>query len=317
MFSFIGKNGKLLKTFYSDTFPIPLPSDHRFPIDKYRLLRELIIADGLIPQNDLSIPEPASDADILLAHDKDYLEMIKSGLLSENEIRRLGFPWSPELVERSRRSVGGTIAACRAAIYDGIAFNLAGGTHHAHPGFGSGYCLLNDCAIAARVVQREGLAQKIIILDCDVHQGDGTAAIFSNDQSVFTFSIHGARNFPFHKQTSDLDLELEDAATDQEYLKTLEFGLDKISSRFNPDLAIYLAGADLYYGDRLGRLALTKEGIIARDKTIFQYSQRLGLPTAVVLAGGYASKISDSVEIHLNTVRFATKTAAIFQKIYA
>jgi acetoin utilization deacetylase AcuC-like enzyme len=317
MTSFIGKNGKLLKIFYSDTFPIPLPSDHRFPIAKYRLLRESIIADGLIPQTELVIPDPASDADILLVHDKNYLVKIISGSLSQKEIRRLGFPWSKELVERSRRSVGGTIAACRAALSDGIAVNLAGGTHHAHPGFGSGYCLLNDCAIAARVVQRDGLVHKIAILDCDVHQGDGTAAIFSNDQSVFTFSIHGARNFPFHKQTSDLDLELEDGTTDQEYLQVLEFGLDKISSLFNPDLAIFLAGADLYYGDRLGRLALTKEGINARDKTIFQYSQRLGLPTAVVLAGGYASKISDSVEIHLNTVRLATKTAAIFQKIYA
>ncbi len=317
MTSFIGKNGRLLKIFYSDTFPIPLPPDHRFPIGKYRLLRESIIADSLIPRPELLIPDPAREADILLVHDKDYLERIISGSLSEKEIRRLGFPWSPELVERSRRSVGGTIAACKSAINDGIAVNLAGGTHHAHPGSGSGYCLLNDCAIAARVVQRENLAEKIVILDCDVHQGDGTAAIFTNDQSVFTFSIHGARNFPFYKQTSDLDLELEDGTSDEGYLQALKYGLDETFSQFEPNLAIYLAGADLYYGDRLGRLALTKEGITTRDRIVFQYSQRLGLPIAVVMAGGYASKISDSVEIHLNTVRQATNTAAIFQKLYA
>jgi acetoin utilization deacetylase AcuC-like enzyme len=180
MISSIGKNGELLKIFYSDTFPIHLPPDHRFPGDKYRLLRESIIEDGLTPEPDLLIPDPASNTDILLVHDSDYLDKIIAGSLSEKEVRRLGFPWSPELVERSRRSVGGTIAACRTAINDGIGVNLAGGTHHAHPGFGSGYCLLNDCAIAARVMQKESLAERVVILDCDVHQGDGTAALFQS-----------------------------------------------------------------------------------------------------------------------------------------
>ena len=179
-----------MKIYYSDTFPIPLPPDHRFPGDKYHLLRQQIQKDHLVPDQDLLVPDPASDADILLAHHPDYLEKVIKGSLSEKEVRRIGFPWSPQLVERSRRSVGGTIAACRAALNDGIGVNLAGGTHHAHPGFGSGYCLLNDCAIAARVMQSEGLANQVVILDCDVHQGDGTAAIFSNDASVFTFSIH-------------------------------------------------------------------------------------------------------------------------------
>jgi acetoin utilization deacetylase AcuC-like enzyme len=167
------------------------------------------------------------------------------------------------------------------------------------------------------VIQNEGLAERVVILDCDVHQGDGTALIFSSDPSVFTFSIHGARNFPFHKQTSDLDLELEDGTSDQEYLRALEKGLEETFSRFEADLAIFLAGADLYYNDHLGRLALTKGGISARDEVVFHYSQRLGLPTAVVMAGGYAPNISDSVDIHLNTVRLASKTAAIFQRIYA
>jgi acetoin utilization deacetylase AcuC-like enzyme len=317
MISFIGRNGKLLKIFFSDTFPIPLPPDHRFPGDKYRLLRESIAEDGLVTEPELLIPDPASDGDILLVHHQDYLERVITGSLSEKEVRRIGFPWSPQLVERSRRSVGGTIAACRAALEEGIGVNLAGGTHHAHPGFGSGYCLLNDCAIAARVVQKEGLAERVLILDCDVHQGDGTAVMFSRDPNVFTFSIHGARNFPFHKQASDLDLELKDGTTDQAYLQALEKGLEETFSRFEPDLAIYLAGADVYQDDRLGRLALTKEGIAARDEIVFQNSQRLGLPTAVVMAGGYAREITDSVDIHLNTVRLASKTAAIFQKIYA
>lgn len=317
MILFIGRNGEHLKAFYSDRFPVPLPPGHRFPIDKYRLLREAIIENQVLPDRDLLIPDPASDEQILLAHHQDYIERVVNGALSGKEIRRIGFPWSPQLVERSRRSIGGTIAACRAALDDGIGVNLAGGTHHAHPGFGSGYCLLNDCAIAARVVQNEGIADRVVILDCDVHQGDGTALIFSNDPSVFTFSIHGARNFPFHKQTSDLDLELEDGTSDQEYLRALENGLEETFSRFKPDLAIFLAGADLYHNDRLGRLALTKAGISARDELVFRYSQRSELSTAVVMAGGYAPNISDSVDIHLNTVRLASKTAANFRRIYA
>jgi acetoin utilization deacetylase AcuC-like enzyme len=315
MISSIGKNGELLKIFYSDTFPIHLPPDHRFPGDKYRLLRESIIEDGLTPEPDLLIPDPASNTDILLVHDSDYLDKIIAGSLSEKEVRRLGFPWSPELVERSRRSVGGTIAACRTAINDGIGVNLAGGTHHAHPGFGSGYCLLNDCAIAARVMQKESLAERVVILDCDVHQGDGTAVIFSKDASVFTFSIHGLKNFPFHKPASDLDVGLEDGTTDQEYLKSLKEGLDETFSRFEPDLAIYLAGADLYHDDRLGRLALTKEGIAVRDELVYDYCQRSGLSIAVVLAGGYARQINDSVDIHLNTIRQAAKTSASYQSV--
>jgi acetoin utilization deacetylase AcuC-like enzyme len=313
--SCIGRNGELLKIYYSDTFPIPLPPDHRFPGDKYRLLRQQIQKDQLVPDQDLLVPDPASDADILLVHHQDYLDKVIDGSLSEKEVRRIGFPWSPQLVERSRRSVGGTIAACRAALNDGMGVNLAGGTHHSHPGFGSGYCLLNDCAIAARGMQREDLVNQVVILDCDVHQGDGTAVIFSNDASVFTFSIHGLNNFPFHKEASDLDLELEDGTSDQEYLRALEMGLEETFSHFEADLAIYLAGADLFHDDRLGRLALTKKGIETRDELVFQYCQQKRLPTAVVMAGGYAREISDSVDIHLNTIRMAAKTAGLYHTV--
>ena len=302
-----------MKTFYSDRFHIPLPPDHRFPIDKYKRLRKAIINERVVPNRNLFVPDPANDAQIRFAHSADYQERVVRGELSEKEIRRIGFPWSPELVERSRRSVGGTIAACRAALHEGIAVNLAGGTHHAHPNFGSGYCLLNDCAIAARVVQAENLAQRIVILDCDVHQGDGTAAIFSSDPSVFTFSIHGAGNFPFHKKASDLDLALEDGTSDQEYLQALEEGLAQAFTRFSADLAIYLAGADSYFDDRLGRLALSKEGLTRRDQLVFRYCQGAGLPVAIVMAGGYGRDVADTVDIHHGTVGLAAKIADSIQ----
>jgi len=313
MTSFTGIDGDCLKTFYSDRFHIPLPADHRFPIDKYRRLRKAIVEERLVPDRNLLIPDPANDDQIRFAHSVDYQERVVRGELSEKEIRRIGFPWSPELVERSRRSVGGTIAACRAALDEGIAVNLAGGTHHAHSNFGSGFCLLNDCAIAARVMQAEDLAQRIVILDCDVHQGDGTAAIFSSDPSVFTFSIHGARNFPFHKMASDLDLALEDGTSDQKYLQELEEGFAQTFIRFKGDLAIYLAGADPYFDDRLGRLALSKEGLARRDQLVFRYCQRAGLPVAIVMAGGYARDVTDTVDIHLSTVDLAAKISESIQ----
>lgn len=296
-----------MKTFSSDHFIIPLPADHRFPIEKYTRLRQSILEQGVISSQELHVPDPADDEQIRLAHQADYLERVISGSLSDKEIRRIGFPWSQELVERSRRSVGGTIAACRAAIKDGVAVNLAGGTHHAHPDFGSGYCLLNDCAIAARTMQAEEHAQRVVILDCDVHQGDGTAAIFSSDATVFTYSIHGARNFPFHKVCSDVDIALEDGTSDEPYLQSLESGLDQVFTQLKADLAIYLAGADPYFDDRLGRLSLTKTGLSKRDRLVFRYCQEAGIPIAVVMAGGYARDINDTVDIHVSTVRLAAE----------
>ena len=303
---FIGRLGEGLKTYYSDQFILPLPPDHRFPIDKYSRLRQTILEQGIVTAQDLRIPEPASLEQIGYAHHNDYIERVFNGRLSNKEIRRIGFPWSPELVERSRRSVGGTIAACRAAFQDGIAINLAGGTHHAHADFGSGFCVFNDCAIAARTMQGEDRTSQVVILDCDVHQGDGTAAIFSSDPSIFTFSIHGARNFPFRKEHSDLDFAMEDGTGDEKHLNALEDGLEQIFSQFEASLVIYLAGADPYIDDRLGRLALSKVGLGKRDQLVLRHTQEAGLPLAIVMAGGYGRDINDPVDIHTNTVCLAS-----------
>jgi acetoin utilization deacetylase AcuC-like enzyme len=225
------------------------------------------------------------------------------------EVRRLGFPWSHELIERSRRSVGGTIAACRSALEDSIAVNLSGGTHHAFPDHGQGFCVLNDAAIAARVMQEEALVQKLIILDCDVHQGNGTAAIFTDDPTVFTFSIHAQSNFPFHKEASDLDIALEDGVDDKQYLSALQSGLREALQAAQADQVIYLAGADPHHRDRLGKLALSKAGLAARDRLVMDLCLNSDLALAVVMSGGYGKRIEDTVEIHLQTVTIAAEMA--------
>jgi acetoin utilization deacetylase AcuC-like enzyme len=298
-----------MKAFYSDVFVLPLPPDHRFPMAKYRLLRERILAEGIVAPDDLRIPDAATDDDLLLAHDADYLDKVKSGDLSAKEQRRIGFPWSAEMVERSRRSSGATMAACRAALDEGIAVNLAGGTHHAFRDHGEGYCVFNDSAVAARVMQREGRVRRVVVLDCDVHQGNGTAAILAGDRSVFTFSVHGAKNFPFRKERSDLDVELPDGTTDAAYLEAVEEGARRAIAMANADLAIYLAGADPYSGDRLGRMAVSMAGLAERDRIIFGLCRENGLPVAVTMAGGYAPNVADIVEIHTQTVRLAAGKA--------
>ena len=272
----------------------------------------MVIAEQIVPVDDLLVPEPATQEQICLAHDPTYVIKVFEGALNKREIRRIGFPWSPQLVVRSQRSVGGTIAACRSALKAGVAANLAGGTHHAHRDFGSGYCLLNDCAVAIKVIQREILAERVLVIDCDVHQGDGTAAIFASDPSVFTFSIHGARNFPFHKVPSNLDVELDDGTEDEAYLQALEAGINQAFDAFSSDLVIYLAGADPYRDDRLGRLALTKQGLAARDEWVFSTCQQAGLPVAIVMSGGYARDIVDTAAIHKETVRLAAMHAKSF-----
>jgi acetoin utilization deacetylase AcuC-like enzyme len=294
-----------MKIFYCDHFVLPLPPGHRFPIQKYVILRERVMAAGLIPPQNLTVPEPATDQQVLRVHNEDYLQRVKSGCLTSKEMRRIGFPWSPQLVERSRRSVGGTLSTCRAALLDGIAANLAGGTHHAFPDHGQGYCVFNDSAIAARAMQAEGKAGRVVIIDCDVHQGDGTATIFKDDPTVFTFSIHGARNFPFHKAQSDLDIELEDGTGDGAYLEALQGGVERALALARAELVIYLAGADPYAGDRLGRLALSKAGLAARDRMVLELCRRAGIPVAIVMAGGYAHQVQDTVDIHFQTVRIA------------
>jgi len=294
-----------MKAFYHDHFVLPLPEGHRFPMSKYSLLRDRLLADASLIDVQLLESDPASDDQLLRVHTPEYLERVKQGILSQKEIRRLGFPWSPQLLERSRRSVGGTIAACRAALQEGIAANLAGGTHHAHPDYGSGYCVFNDAAVAARTMQAEDRAKRILIVDCDVHQGDGTAAIFAGDPSVYTFSIHGAKNFPFHKKESDLDLALPDGTGDTAYLEALEAGLDKSLQSYTFDLAIFLAGADAYGDDRLGRLNLSKAGLCQRDRLVFERCRQVGVPVALAMAGGYARQVEETVEIHAQTIRIA------------
>ena len=294
-----------MEIFYSDSFVLPLPPGHRFPMSKYALLRERVAAASLVPPERLRIPQPADDTELARAHDPGYLRRVQAGELTAQEIRRIGFPWSPQMTERSRRSAGATIAACRAALAGQVGVNLAGGTHHAFADHGAGYCVFNDSAVAARAMQAEGRARRVVILDCDVHQGDGTAAILQGDDSVFTFSIHGAKNFPFHKQQSDLDLELPDGTSDDAYLDALEQGVRQAITAARAELAIYLAGADPYFDDRLGRLALTKAGLAERDRVIFHYARAAGLPLAISMAGGYARKIEDTVDIHFQTVAAA------------
>ena len=298
-----------MQIFYSDTFVLPLPDGHRFPMEKYALLRERVAASGIVAPADLRLPEPASDADLLRAHHAEYVRRVQSGQLTPQEIRRIGFPWSPGMVERSRRSSGATMAACRAALRDGFAANLAGGTHHAYADHGEGYCVFNDSAVAARAMQAEGRARRVVIVDCDVHQGNGTAAILAGDETIFTFSIHGAKNFPFHKEQSDLDIALDDGAGDQEFLDALDHGLCQSLEQSRADLAIYLAGADPFHDDKLGRLKLTKAGLAERDRMVFEYCQGAGIPVAISMAGGYARDVRDAVDIHFATVRRAAELA--------
>jgi acetoin utilization deacetylase AcuC-like enzyme len=298
-----------MKIFYSDTFVLPLPDSHRFPIQKYALLRQRVIESGLFPPEDICIPEAATDAQLRLAHDEDYIKKVKRGTLSEKEVRRMGFPWSPELAERSRRSVGGTISACRAALTDGIAVNLAGGTHHAGRDHGEGFCVFNDAAVAAKTMQAEQRIKRVLIIDCDVHQGNGTAAIMAGDPNVFTFSIHGEKNFPFRKVASDLDIGLDNGTGDLEYLEILGEGLWRALAQANADLAIYLAGADPYKGDRLGLLNLSKEGLLTRDRMVLEACVEKGLPVAIAMSGGYAHDVSEIADIHFQTVRLAAQMA--------
>lgn len=298
-----------MKILYSDTYTVRLPDGHRFPMSKYALLRQAVEAAGLVPPGDLRPAPPATDEEILRAHDRDYLERLVAGDLTVKEIRRIGLPWSPELVVRARHAVGGTIAACRAALEDGLAVNLAGGTHHAFPDHGQGFCLLNDVVIAARAMLAEGRARQVLVVDCDAHQGNGTAAMARGDDSILTFSIHNESNFPLFKEQSDLDLALPDDTGDEGYLAALDAGLAQILERMEGELAIYLAGADPFERDRLGKLALTKEGLARRDRLVLDCCREAGLAVAVVMGGGYSPRVEDIVDIHLQTVRAAAEAA--------
>ena len=299
-----------MKAFYADHFVLPLPQGHRFPMEKYSRLRDLV---GNLQGIELVEAPPASDTQILYAHDPNYLIKILEGKLSPQEQREIGFPWSEKMVERSRRSAGATVAAAKTSLEEGIAVNLAGGTHHAYRDMGSGFCVFNDSVIAARALQKEVSSKlKIAVIDLDVHQGNGTASILQNDVSIFTLSIHGENNFPFKKEQSDLDLGLADECNDETYLHALDQCLDQLNSRFNTDCIIYLAGADPHEGDRLGKLKLSKEGMRLRDEAVLEFARSKKCPIAFSMAGGYGKEIGSTVDIHLQTI----KTALHFQEQY-
>lgn len=294
-----------MRVFHSDHFVLPLPPGHRFPMEKYRLLRERVAAWG---GAELLVPEAATDAELLRVHSADWVGRVARGELTREEVRRVGFPWSPGLVERSRRSVGATLAAARCALDDGSAANLAGGTHHAFAHRGEGFCVFNDVAVAARAVQAEGRAARVAVVDLDVHQGNGTAAIFRGDDTVFTLSVHGANNYPFRKEDGDLDVELPDGSGDDAFLSAVERSVP-LALAHGPELVFYLAGADPFHDDRLGRLAVTRDGLARRDQMVFELCAAAGVPVAVVMSGGYAQRVEDTVEIHFNTVRAAARLA--------
>jgi acetoin utilization deacetylase AcuC-like enzyme len=292
-----------VRAYYCDHFVFPLPEGHRFPMVKYRLLRERVAAAAIA---ELHVPKAATREELKRVHTADYVGRAHNGTLSGDEVRRIGFPFSAELVERSRRSVGGTISASRAALENGASVNMAGGTHHAFAGHGEGFCVFNDVAVAVRAHQATGAASRFAVLDLDVHQGNGTARIFTDDDAVFTLSVHGEKNFPFRKESSDLDLELPDGCEDERYLETADYGI-RSALADAPDLAFYVAGADPYVHDRLGRLAVTKEGLAQRDRLVFEHCARAGVPVAVVMSGGYAAEVTDTVDIHEHTVRAAAQ----------
>lgn len=291
-----------MKILYTDHFVLPLPEGHRFPMQKYSLLREAVQA--FAPES-LEVAPAANDHELLLAHDAAYVHCMSHGTLTATEIRQIGFPWSPLMAERARRSTGATLAAAKASLTERCAINLAGGTHHAFRDHGEGFCCYNDAAVAARVLQRDFGIKRVLICDLDVHQGNGTASIFSGDPTVFTFSMHGARNYPVRKEISTLDVELDDGCGDETYLQKLRTHLPKIIAEFQPNAMIYLAGADPYEGDRLGRLKLTKAGLQARDRFVMTTARDANIPITVTMAGGYAHDVTDIVDIHFTTVRTA------------
>lgn len=273
------------------------------------MLRERVAAE--LPKIRLLEPDPLSDAALALAHAPDYIDRLARGDLSRKEMMAIGFPWSEQMVARSRRSAGATVMACRAALQDGAAVNLAGGTHHAYADRGEGFCCFNDVVVAARVMRQEERAARTLIIDLDVHQGNGSASMAREDPAIFTFSMHGADNYPFVKEVSDLDIELADGTGDDEYLDRLDAALIQIAGRFDPQLVIYLAGADPFHDDRLGRLGLSKQGLLARDQRVFGYARARGLPVAVAMGGGYGRRIEDTVDVHFQTVNCALQHVSL------
>jgi acetoin utilization deacetylase AcuC-like enzyme len=314
-----------VKTFYATPHVQQLPPGHRFPMGKYELLRARLSAE--LPQLQTALATPATDGELALVHTPAYIDAVQHGTLSEAALREIGFPWTPGMVERARRSSGATIMASRAAAQEGVGANLAGGTHHAYRDRGSGFCVFNDVAVATRLMQAEwsraqareraGAQDRVLrvaVIDLDVHQGNGTAHIFQGDDSVFTLSLHGARNFPFRKESGDLDVNLPDGCGDDEYLHALEQALDELGRRFEPQRVYYLAGADPHEGDRLGRLKLTFDGLEARDRRVFDWAWQRRIPLTLTMAGGYGTRIEDTVQVQMNTFRVALQYWQVWQR---
>ena len=290
--------------FYPDTPDLPLPPGHRFPAGKYSMLRERIVTEGTLGHARLVKSPVSTVVELTLAHDAAYISAVLDGTLSADIQRRIGLPWSETLVARSRATTGGSIAAARSALETGLSGQLAGGTHHAHRDFGSGYCVFNDLAVAALTLLAEARVERIAIIDLDVHQGDGNAAILADNPSVFVLSLHGEKNFPFRKVPSTLDIGLPDGTEDQAYMRALAGALEHIAE-FRPELVLYLSGADPLKSDTLGRLALTFEGLEERDRMVFQFCRRRGIPVSIAIGGGYADPITDSVQAYATTFRVA------------
>lgn len=291
-----------MRVFYTPRYYADIGRGHVFPIRKFELVRDRLLLEGTLRSTDIIEPQPAAIDDVLLVHTEDYVTRLRAGTLTPREIRRLGLPWSKALVRRSFLATGGTLNAARWALKERVGSNLAGGTHHAFPDRGEGFCVLNDVAIAIRVLKRDGLIKRAAVIDCDVHQGNGTADIFAEDESVFTFSMHGAKNYPLFKARSTLDVELADQTPDAVYLETLAAHLPLVFAHA-PDLVFYLGGADPYTGDKLGRLALSIEALRERDEMVLLECRARGVPVATVMSGGYAADVNDTVEIHCNTIR--------------
>jgi acetoin utilization deacetylase AcuC-like enzyme len=286
-----------------DRFRFPLPQQHRFPLGKYGLLRERLAETGVARPDEVNEAAPVAWEWLTAVQERDLVERIRDGRLSVREVRGLGLPWSPELVERARRSVAGTIAASRHALEHGVGMNLGGGNHHAGRDFARGFCLFNDVGVALHRLRSNGLVERALVVDCDVHQGDGTAQLLGPDPEAFTLSLHGARNYPFQRVPSDLDVDLASGTGDDRYLAALDEALDFALPRARADFAFYLAGADPWEGDRLGRLALSKEGLLARDELVLDRLRGEGMPVCVVLAGGYAEDVRDTVDNNAATAR--------------
>lgn len=299
------------KLIYHDRYDLNL-GPHVFPSQKFRLIYDALLREGLAKNEDFLRPEPASDEDILRVHTGEWVRKLKTGTLTASDVMRLEVPYSPELVEAVWLAAGGTILAGQMALRDGFASNLSGGFHHAYTNHGEGFCAIHDVAVAIRRLQTDGAIKKAIVVDTDVHHGNGTAAIFRNDPAVFTLSIHQLNNYPAHKPPSNVDLNMDDGVEDEEYLGALIPAVKQALDEFKPDILFYVGGADPYCEDQLGGLSLTKEGLKKRDRGVFEEARRRGIPVATTLAGGYARRVEDTVRIHVNTILSASEVALVF-----